>query len=478
MRIEEVGLTMRLPLGTAVQRDRMGTVAVNTVVPEDQSWRVKVETHLTSNRALSLMEIADASLATLQKSVGERFIPKSDLKNPDANPKWVGSRAGWVERIPNDKQPKLVILNGATEVPIERFYVALPRGQETTPVVRGFTVVQVASQQFVSFDLLTTIDKFDAVRPVYEAMVATVRFGNPEEITAQRGAAIDAGLEVVRSLSTEDFAAVLGGAEGREKWIRMFRPAPTGARSDAEEVGYTRIKTRIGQRGLIDPTRPKSRWLQSDRQEGYIVDIDARFLSNGMVVDSKAVYFMSPDREQEAWTVRNAFRDLAEGGSNTAAKPPQERKKAAAKMPTVATEVGARSGNSMQVTISATGRGDEVIKPTLQSEAYISRVEALLMPQLLVRQKRTMEYGFYNWHGPESKIKLRRDTVDQPIDRPGVWQVTTRIGDDDRTQVAIYNEAGELIRTVMPDGVVCEPSGAQEIAKLWESKNLPVGKID
>jgi hypothetical protein len=479
-KLEEVGLRMRLPLGAAASKDRMGQESASLIVPEDQKWAVRVRTHLTNNAELTLAQVCDSALQDMQKAVGVRFIPKDELSNPDKNPKWAGTHVGWTERLPNAQSPSLKIRSGDRDIDLERFYVALPRGNNEMPFLRGWTVMQVAPQQFVSFDMTCEAVNFDDARRVYEAMIATVELGNPEEVTASRGAAVDAGLEFVRGLSADDFAAVLGGKDGKEKWIRMYKPSPTGARSDDEEIGYTRIASRLGQRGQIDPTRSRARWTQADRQDGYILEIDARFLAAGQVVDSKAVYFMSPDRNEEAWTVRNAFRVLNADGSTEPVAPrgKADEPRRARGTPSQATEVGARKGNSMQITVGATGQGDQIIKPVLQSDAYISRVEGLLMPQFLARRKMPIEYGFYAWHGPDSTIRLRRDIVSRPEDHPDTWKITTRFGDDERTQVALYTDDGELIRTAMPDGVLCLPATAQEIMDLWKSKGLPTGKID
>jgi hypothetical protein len=472
LRIEEIGLSVRLPIGCDSEKVSIGNQRATAIFPEDQSWRVNLETPRSTNSRTTITEVADKVLDELQKSVGIvvgalRNTPEAELRNPKS--KFAGTRATLIDRFPNAKTPKLFIGDGESRIPIERFYLAIPRGEKDSPLVRGYTVAQVAPQQFVAFDLTTTEKDFDRVRPIYEAMIATARLGAPEDVTAARGVAIEAGHSLIKSLTSEDYKAVL---EKGERWIRMYKPAAGGARADADEIGYTRIKTSVGQRGQIDRTRTKSRWNQADRQEGYLVEIDARYIYSGLIIDSAAAYFMTPDRNEEAWTVRQATREWKK--EDAVVVKPDSKKPKPALVASEGTEIGARSGQSMTITATATGKPDSSIKPTIQSDAYISVVEALLMPQIAVRSKQAVEFGFYAWQGRDGKIRLRRDSVEQPSDKPGVWQVTTRIGDDDRVQIALYNEKGDLIRTVMPDGVVCEPISLDELGKLWKSKNLPM----
>lgn len=463
IKIEEVGLTMRLPVGCASERISMSTQynsqSLIQIVAEDQSWRVNVQTPRTSNPDMTCTMVVDDVVTKLIDAV-TTIRGDPDLTKPQRIP--AEKRGVVLDRQPNAKTPSLSIRAGERDLPIERVYLALSRGDNEIAQIRGYTVAQVAPAQFVTFDLLVPETEYARVRPIYEAMIASIRIGNPDDVTTARGAGIDAGLALMRGLSTEDYNAVIRSKP--ERWVRLYRPAASAARTDAEEIGYTRIRLSQGQRGQLDPSRPKSRWSASEKQDGYIVEIDARFRDGGRLVDSKAVYFMSPDRNEEAWTVRNAIRD--EKGAKG-----RDGKRV---LIGEATEIGGRVGTSMSVTIRVSGQPDTEVKPQIQSEAYINRVEVFLLPQFMLRKKAAAEFAFYAWQSEHQRIKLRRDNLEQPVDMPGVWRLTTHIGEEPNAQVALFKENGDLIRTTMANGTIWEPIEADALAKLWQSKGLPM----
>ena len=142
----------------------------------------------------------------------------------------------------------------------------------------------------------------------------------------------------------------------------------------------------------------------------------------------------------------------------------------------VATEIGARNGMSMVVRIEGNGVPQKTIQPVFQSDGYISRVEAWILPQLLIRAGVTTDFGFYSYQSDSSGVTLRRDVLEQPSDKPNLWKLTTKLTEDKPSQTSYYNAKGELIRTEMSDGSVWVPTTYDELYKLWQSKHMPLGK--
>jgi hypothetical protein len=138
------------------------------------------------------------------------------------------------------------------------------------------------------------------------------------------------------------------------------------------------------------------------------------------------------------------------------------------------TEIGARTGKSLVVTIEGTGLPQRTVKPVFQGDGYISRVEAWLLPQLLVKSRVTSDFAFYSYQSEAGSVCLRRDTLEQPIDKPDCWKLTSKLSDDKKPQVSYYNGKGELIRTELPDGSIWEPISFPRLVQLWQGKNLPM----
>jgi hypothetical protein len=316
--------------------------------------------------------------------------------------------------------------------------------------MRGLTVIQTAPGHFITFELLTTEAEFDRSKAIYQTTVAAAIIEDPEILAISRAGALTAGLRLFENLGTDALKQIV--AANPERWERLYRPSPTGSSGDEIEVAYRRVRLALGNRSAVSSDRSGS-----DREEGVVVRMDARLIDGNSIIDSKSVYFMSFDREDESWSVSNAIRTA---GSD--ARPPVYR------------ETGGRTGKSMMVRVEGTGTAPTTTKPSLGDEGYLSQVETVLLPQLLIRHAVPAEFGFYSYQSAASTVRLRRDTLDQPADQPDQWRISTRLSEDKPPMVAFYTDKGRHLRTEMPDGSFWEPTTIEELARLWKSKGLPL----
>jgi hypothetical protein len=355
--------------------------------------------------------------------------------------------------------------------------VKLPQGEREPALIRGYTIIRVQPGKFVTFDLATTEPQYAAAREVYEVMLGTVHFADPTELTASRGAAIESGVAMLAGLQTADYERAI--ATMTDQWYRVFIPSQGGLDADAQEVAYKRVRAWKGQRWQLDPQARGSGAGAGNRQEGYLVRIDSRLLqrpdrstddpSKLTVVDTIATYFMSADRQEEGWLIQVIMRD------------PRQRK------PVIAKEMGGRSGRSMNVSVTG-AMGDTIWKPLVPDRGYLTLVESVLLPQLLIASRTPGELGFYTYRSDRvdaNKISLRRDTLEEVADRAGAWRITTRLNENDsagegRTGAGmgpyftLYNERGELIQTSFADGTIQTPTTLQRLSDLWRNKGLPM----
>jgi hypothetical protein len=299
------------------------------------------------------------------------------------------------------------------------------------------------------------------VKPLYETMIGTVAFSDPTLANTSRGAAVQSGVDFIANLTAADYERAI--AANKDQFYRVYLPKAGGSDADATEVGYKRVRAWSGMRGQIDPQANPATFTSNDRQAGYLVRIDSRLLQPAenvtVVADTIATYFMTPDRQEEAWLIQLVMRD------------PRQRK------PMISREIGGRSGKSMS--ISDTGAsGDTIWKPLVPDVGYTNLVESVLLPKLLIGARSTGEHGFYTYRSERAdsnKIALRRDTVAEVADRAGAWQITTRMSEDAPVNTGLYNERGELVQgTFGADGTVQAPITLQRLADLWKSKGLPM----
>jgi len=439
-RFETAGLTMFLPEIATANLTTIGAKAALEVLPPDASWVIKVQAPRTSNPDTTAAEVVDEVTLQHLKEAGEIYEAVPGEKLDPSKLRFVKGRI---------LEPRRTMVIGGLQA--ERVYFAIPQGLKDPAVVRGYTVFKTGPDRFVTFELVTTEPHFAKARAAYEVSVGSATFTDPTTAVAERAAAVQSGIRVLDALTEGDYKDIL--AAQPERWERLYKAAPTGADSDATELGYRRILTSIGPRSMLDGGRRSGRGV-ADRQEGYIVQLEARVLREGLAFDTQSVLFMSPDGAEEAWTTKMAIRK--DGQTRTA------------------TETGARTGQSMSVQIESTGAPGKIVKPSLQSEGYVSRAEALLLPQLLIRSGVATDYGFYGYQPDAEAVRLRRDTLEQPIETPGLWRLTTKLGEDKPVQVSLYNAQGELIRTEMADGTIWEPTTLDALKRLWQSKGLPL----
>ena len=443
VRIESVGLRFWIPEGATSSSAGVGGAGTVQVVPADSTWLLTINTHRTANHQLTPSDVGDDLVRQL---IGQGVNQHANVLG--AQPAAAGE---LVDRV------KGLRVNNAMA---DRFYVRSRVG-DGDRVVRGYSVFVPSPGNVVTFELYAPEAVFERARAAYETVVASAVFEDPGKLADNRAEAVRRGMALLGQLTHDDIVSMIQTEP--ERWERLYRPAATASDNDATELGYRRVRARLGQRGEVDPRKSKNRWTSADREEGYIVQLDARGLRRsdltGAVegtVDVQAIYWLSTDREREAWLNRTAVRSIG------------------ARAADVWIEVGARDKNGMNLSIAREGGTARNIKPIIQGEGYISQVELQLLPQILLRGRVQGEYGFYAFRSSDETIKLRREVVAQDVTNPRLWTITTRPSEDDEPQVSTYAEDGTLVRITLPGGTIQESTDVKRLAALWKRKGLPM----
>lgn len=447
-RLDSVGLTMMLPLGARAESTTVGSRSTVQITPggASPSWFMNIQTPVDPEPGRSSSDLLEELMRRLGEAAGMVYRRDGDKRLED---QLLGVNISVVE-------PKATVQIGSQSG--ERIYISLPSARPNTPrVVRGYTAFKTTPTQFVSFELVTTESAFKEARGIYETVVATASFENADELRAERAAAITAGVRMFEAITEDDIQALLRATP--ETWERIYKPSATGADADATELGYVRTRLLVGTPDDLGTTGTVR--TMGNRQSGYVVQIDARLLDTGQIIDTRSAFFMAKDRTSEVWTVRTALRAYRQNDPNR---------------PVTGTfsELGARNDTNMVIELDAPGRSKETIKPIMQGDGYISRVEAFLLPALLVRKGIQADFAFYGYDSQASSIRLRRDSLERPDNRAGQWLVRTRLAEDKKPQMAWYSKEGQLLRIELGDGTIREPVSGQRLLQIWKSKGLPV----
>lgn len=462
--VAPLGLTTQVPAGSRIRTERLGTTASVTIDLPASAGTVVIQERATARDDVSLQEIETALIAqTLDIDPLNKIF---NLNEPLEAPK--GRLIGRATTVS-------VQGAGVTRPFYLRLFSAAPQSPD---LVTGFAVVRTATDRFVLFALYAEHPNFDAARRAFEIVLASSRIEDPGERDAERGAAVQRGIAAMRALTPEDFAAAARSADGR--FERLFRRSTTGADLDDREIGYRRITASRGFRGEFSG-KPEGSWSASDREEGYILKIDARLLTYAddaapdapaasreiqSQVDSQSAYFLSADRAQESWTVRLALRERAADEFAPGSKPQ------------VWTEIGARDRDKLIVQIQQGNGPLRAVRPIVEGEGYISRLESFLLPELLLAAQRrgadiSGRLAFYTYDQNAETIRLRTDEFEQRNPASATWTIQSRIAENE-PQTALYNGEGRLIRTELQGDRIWEPTTLDRLFSLWRAKSLPV----
>ncbi len=435
LRVESIGLTMSLPVGSSASSTAIANQAAVQVIGPESKWLAAARVLDSSDLKLTIQQVADVNLKT---QLGADSVMVGGV-GPNG--------AQLIERSQN-----LVI----GTMPAERFYVLGPKDPDPKNankprLVYGVTFIKIGPGRFASFESSCGEADFDRAKPEMEAMIATVQFADAASVESSKRALLDAGDRFLKGL---DATAIRSAAEeSKEQWWRLYVPAKTGADADAREIGYRKIRTTIGKRGQLDPSRDPKMFKGPDLDEGILVQVDFRgILGEGgdSLTDSKGIFFQTLDRKEEVWTLSTRVRQ--------------------GKKDVTSTEYGSRAGNELLIKKESQPPNKLIVPET----AYLSRVESFLVQKLLVASRLTTEFGFNTYSSESNLIETRRESVEQPADKPHIYRITTRTGDSPTSQVATYKDSGELLFADLVGGVRVEPTSLEQLVRLWKLKNLPL----
>lgn len=333
----------------------------------------------------------------------------------------------------------------------QRFYVRIPGTNNKPDTVRGMTIFPNGPQKFVIFDLTTLYRDFDKCRSIYETSVGTMDMGNPSDKDARRSAAVRRMLDFMALRSIENYQQAMTGK--KDRWERLYHPAPSGDDMDATEYGYRRIRSWGGFKGELTE-KPRNKWTEDDRTLGYFVQIDAMAIEDYLRVDTRATFYMSEDASEESWTIKMSLRQDTESSNSTI--------------------TGARSRNNLVILTDSSEAGPIKTTPLIQGEGYISQAMSYLVSNLLAQHAQPGEFASYVYNSSSGAITLRWDVVEHPKETPDLILVTTKVSSDTPPTVSLYNTEGELLRVRLSNGRLWEPIELDRLISLWQKKGLPL----
>ncbi len=447
--VEGVGISIHIPVGALTENSVYQKRATTTIQLPENLGAVVLQERRTKKLALTTEEVADEIITQLL-ALTPWLDGKINEQTGEDEIAIVGTRAHVMSR---DKAKSIDTYTA------DHAYVAIPREGTNEFTVRGSTLIKTGPGRFILIELFTSLSKFDRAREAYEVMLATVKIDDPTKSASRRAAEIAMGTRILDRLTESDYRQVF--EQNAERWERLYRQSPSGSTSDDEEIGYRRIRAHIGQRGELSSSKPKDLWTETEKDPGYIVQIDARILDQGSIIDTRATYFLALDFNEEAWVV-----NLSMTGPTDQFGTPGKK--------TRWQEIGARRGTDMSVRIVPHSADATKIRPQIRGEGYISVVQSYLLPQLLVQVGIPGDMAFYAYQTTSGTIRLRTESLSQSDKGRKLWKLNTRLNADAEPQETIITPEGKVLRTTFPDGRRWETLPLDQLVRLWKRKGLPL----
>lgn len=433
---QALGVSLRLPEKALIETSAIGSARQAVLVRDpEQTWRITVEERASRDTKLTASAVAADMLKEIREA--QTRVERDATGRTSA----VGSKVDLLG------EPREAQIGGR---PASRFAVQAPT-VDRAAIATAYAVALREPGRFVVFTASCLPAELARTTAVFDAILDAATFPDAANSIADRSAAIAAGDDLVARLTHEQVEAALPRAP---IWLRIYRPAPSGAPADATEVAYQKVEIRTGTRADLDPRRAPTK----DADEpGYIVRSVARYVEQSRVVDSESVAFanllggVGVEKDAEAWTIRMGIKEK--------------------KDVSMWTETGARQGNRLSVRVVPPAAAPTEKQWLAPDKAYMPQVLAHLLPRILARTATPMTYAFYAYNSGAGDVALRRESLEPGA--AGGWILRTRMGEGAAERVTYLDDKGDLIRTEMGDGTVIEPIDVDRLQTLWKSKGLP-----
>ena len=316
------------------------------------------------------------------------------------------------------------------------------RSQSGREWVFGQVFMKIDPHTVAMFEIEADADVAKHARRLFNAMLASVKLTDPQQLNKQRKQWVQNGKKWLSSVTRKQLQNNLVD----EQWRRVLE--------NGKDVGYIRVRQQRG------------RMLG---QTGIQVNVQQRIYMKTSTFDTFSELFESDDGALEVWSIRTARRD---GGPKAKLPARQQQSNADQGPPRKAwAETGLRDGDQLTVSREMPTKIDEDSWADLP-DVYLSQAVLELVPSMLPPdQQQTL--AFYAYYPKTSDIGLRTMKV-VPL-ASGGYRVHQQPMPDRSEQVATYDAHGRLVQKRMADGRVILPSSRQRIRRIWEERGREFG---
>lgn len=344
-------------------------------------------------------------------------------------------------------------------------FIELRNDPDGDSIVNGWLILPQGEDVLLVISMLVVPEIYPEMRPVFDAIFSTVTIRSTEEMLVRRMSRIETGRRLLEEITPEQLREL----KGTEEWTRIYKRGSERDPDAEEEIGYAFLEIREGMRGELNPSRETDRYSDRDQERGLLVRLQGRAISDlrrNIFYDSLALYWLSWDMSEEAWTV---------WGTQRQGEAEQTELETGLRNP-------ARTGAPRPLLTVVRDRMGEYARDPVEwqvPDAYLSQALGSVIGRLLPRDiEEPVEYAFYfyNYTLSTPQLTKRVDRWGPASDGSGNWELRTRLSSEAPVTTTTYSASGQLVRRVRADGTIIEPITLQQLHRLWERKGLPTGE--
>lgn len=420
---EAIGLEMSVPAGSVVTTQMTDTGLVYLLADGGPAptWSMRISTLTPPGEGTSAAGIIGAHLEAVQQT-GRKITVKAN------EPRSMGGIEGHVlflEQVQDDQRR----------------------------LVNGWVILPTSDRKYVVLSILAEGDRFPQFQPVLDACLASIKLATEGQLEAERKAQLEAGRAVILTFTPARLKSMVGPTE----FFRIYQPSESGRVAEDREVGFLSMHCLDAMRGQLEPDRSSGSFGSFEAERGLMVIIEARAILNAessTYLDVEGRYWMSWDRTEEAWSVRQTQRQG--DASRTSA------------------ETGVRNIAGLDVIHSS--KEEFTRDPshwTIPDNAYLSQPEVFLLGRLLPRGDDVPgPMAFFFYESASRHLAQRIDRWERSGDAPGQWTLSTQSVLKPGTVTQTFDAHGRRLKRVDADGTVTQRIDGDELRRIWKAKGL------
>ena len=426
----EVGMSMRLPLGAVVvtrQYQPNAFFLVRDGMPKPR-WSLRLESIQSDDPTAEIL----IKRLMLTQGQGKENPDLEILKNAPFTTQETSGHLTWVqETLADDSQ----VIFGWLVVPQGRIAGKLP---------------------YIIATAVTVPALFPETQAVLEQALKTLLVRGPQVASERAVTEAQATQTFLEGLTEDQLRAMAGHTSIR----RAYRPGTNG--QPDEEIAYTIFSLETKPMGSIHNNRPETDYTPAEKEEGILVKIHSRVVadkSRDIYLDMLGLYWMAFDLSHESWTARVTRR---QGAATRVEK-----------------EFGFRPRTTLgqpRPRVVVIKQDDEInLRETYEWEApdpWMPRPMTLMLGHLLPRtEDMAMSYACIDHREKVPTLGTRRDEWSPDSGNQDQWQLQTWLDDSGLPTSGFYTKEG-LVKQRNADGIMIETTSPEQLQMIWENAGL------